>query len=180
MEIVAQHFNYFLYACMHVWAPLTAIPLYTDNLAANRNNLVINEFPTDDNGQLTLFFGETAHLNCSGLATRSLTGYFWRSDNGTLVCPLRENPFCVPRNQTFCGIPIPNGGCRVDTINGPRCNRSRVYSYIYSSVENCTYGIQRRHAMMVINGVTWSDAGIYTCTPSVEEEKNKTMNVTIG
>ena len=153
--------------------------VYVDNLLSNKNNLAITEFPTDD-GQVTLFFGETARLNCSGVVTRRLTQYFWRHGNGTLVCPVSENPFCVPSNQTRCGI-TRFGGCKIDRRYGPRCKRSRVHSYSYDTVENCTYGIRRRHAMMVINEVTWSDAGVYTCIPSLQQRKeNRTMNIIVG
>lgn len=158
--------------------PLFFYCICIDNLASTVNNLAITEFPTND-GQTTLFFGETVRLNCSGLVTRRLTQYYWRRSNGTLVCPVLENPFCVPSNQTICGI-TRFGGCRIDTRYGPRCKGSRVHSYIYSTVENCTYGIQRRHAMMVINEVTWSDGGVYTCIPSTQQDKNRTMNVIVG
>ena len=132
-----------------------------------------------DDGQLTLFFGETAYLNCSGVVTRSLTRYFWLHSNGTLVCPVIENPYCVPSNQTLCGT-SQFSGCRNDTRNGPRCKGLRVHSYSYGTVENCTYGIRRKHATMVINGVTWSDSGTYTCIPTRERERNRTLNITVG
>ena len=141
----------------------------------------ISEFPTN-NGQLTLFFGETAILNCSTLTNRRLTQYFWRRSNGTLVCPVVEDPFCVPSNHTSsCGSWfLPSGSCRNDTTTlGQQCKGSRVRSYSYSTVESCVHQIRRTHTTMVIDVVTWSDAGVYTCTPS-SGLMNKAMNVTVG
>lgn len=156
--------------------------LYTGNDRSNKNTLTISDFPTNS-GQLTVFFGETAYLNCSGLATRLLTRLFWSHSNGTLVCPVTENPYCVPSNRTTCqgSRLIHNSGCRVDgTSQGRRCKESRVQSYIYATLDNCTYNIQTIHATMVINGVTWSDSGVYTCMAISRAVKKKTMNVTVG
>ena len=152
----------------------------TDDLLANNDVVKITEFPTND-GQLTLLFGETTHLNCSGIATSPLTQFLWRHGNGTLVCPVRENPFCVPSNFTICGQTIYNGGCRVDVLNGRRCRGLRIHSYTYGTVEDCVYDTLRKQSTMVINGVTWSDAGVYTCVATVpRKDISKTVNVTIG
>ena len=144
----------------------------------------ISEFPTDS-GNLTLFYGETAILNCSSVTNNPLTQYFWRRGNDSLVvCPVFENPFCVPSNHTIrCGSQlIPIGGCRNDpTRVGQQCKRERVhsYSYLYNTVEDCVYRTQTKRTTMMINAVTWSDAGVYTCIPS-SGSNNKTMNVTVG
>jgi len=153
--------------------------LFTDNLDA----LKFTEFPTED-GHLTLFYGETVNLTCSGRTTRRLTQLNWHYNNNNRgICPVREDPFCVPSNQTLCGQPIYNGGCIIDVRGGRRCKTSRVYSYVYSTVEDCVYLIQRKNAILVINGVTWSDSGIYTCKPTNamrDDDNIKTMNVTVG
>ena len=140
----------------------------------------ISEFPTDS-GNLTLFYGETAILNCSSITNIRLTQY-WRRGNSSLVCPVIEDPFCVPSNHTIrCGsLLLPIGGCRNDTTPvGQQCKRERVRSYSYNTVEDCVYRTQRKHTTMVIDAVTWSDAGVYTCIPS-SGSNDKTMNVTVG
>lgn len=190
MEIVGQHYNY-MYTCMGsitVHGCLTVVNSYlshccfalcTDNMLAIREILKITEFPTNGH-QLTLFFGETAHLNCSGVVARKLTQYYWRRGNSTFVCSVREDPYCVPSNRSSCpALRNHNGGCQVDELGRRRCNGSRVYSYVYSSIENCTYGIQRKHATMIINGVTWSDGGAYTCL-STRGDDSRIMEVVVG
>ena len=156
--------------------------MYTDNMLTQNDQKII-EFPMD-NGQVTLFFGETAILNCSSVTNNRLTQYFWRHSNGSLVCPVTEDPFCVPSNHTSsCASRfLPSGGCRTDTTpRGQRCKGLRVRAYSYSSVESCVYRTQRKHTTMVIDAVTWSDSGVYSCIPSSRfNYQNKTMTVTVG
>ena len=156
--------------------------MYTDNMLTQTVQ-DIDEFPMDGS-QVTLFFGETAILNCSGLTNNRLTQYFWRRSNGSLVCPVTEDPFCVPSNHTSsCASRfLPSGGCRTDTTpRGRRCKGLRVRSYSYSSVEDCVNRIQRKHTTMVIDAVTWSDSGVYSCISSSGfNYQNETMNVIVG
>lgn len=158
----------------------THASLPTDNLLANRDNVKITEFPTDD-GNLTLLFGESVNLTCSGVTTRSLTQFFWVRGSRSLVCPVREDPFCVPSNRSLATSCQPSGGCRIDTRRGRRCKGLRVHSYVFGGMENCTYGVLRKTAMMVINNITWSDSGIYTCIHTTPGNKNnRTMYITVG
>ena len=155
--------------------------LYTGN-PLSQTVQRISEFPTDS-GQLTLFFGDKTFLNCSSVTNNQLTQYFWHHSNGSLVCPVVEGPFCVPSNHTIqCGSRLfPIGNCRNDTTPlGQHCKGSRVHSYHYSTVESCIYRTQRKYATMVIDAVTWSDSGVYTCIPNSGSENKKTMNVTVG
>ena len=148
---------------------------YTDTLT----DISISEFPTAG-GDLTLFFRDSVNLTCSGVTTRKLTQLFWFYDSGAAVCPVRENPFCVPYNITSCQTSEPVlRNCPIDVRGGRRCKPSRVHSYNYNTVENCAYGFLKSTAMMRIDNVTWSDRGVYTCRPTTGNAI-RTMNITIG
>ena len=154
--------------------------LFTDSVGPDADLTSISEFPTASGGDLTLLLGDSIDLKCSGITARRLSQLFWFYESGAVVCPIRENPFCVPKITTSCQTSGPvQRNCPIDFRHGRRCKPLRVHSYNYHTVENCTYDLLRSTAMMRINNVTWSDGGVYTCRPT-RGDVMETMNVIIG
>ena len=157
-----------------------SLSLYTDSEGSETHLTSISEFPTAS-GDLTLFLGDSVNLTCSGVTARKQTQLFWFHDSGAPVCPVRENPFCVPYNTTSCQTSGPVlRNCPIDVRGGRRCKPLRVHSYNYNIVENCVNDHLRSTAMMRIDKVTWSDGGVYTCRPTTGNNIMRTMNMTIG
>lgn len=140
------------------------IPAFV-KIEVNSNTEYLRIFSFSDMQDVTL--GNTAVLNCSVFSGAYLCGEATWARNGSRYTPIEEDPFCFGEDCS-----------RDNTHEAPKLRRNRVRAYIADKHQDNCMGWSSWTGYLIIDNVTWYDAGRYRCEATSPSHMNPIVQET--